>query len=75
MHNNSQHRRDAATVRCPICDGRFGLMRHYCWKTAFCSERCVGRFKARQNDDRKWLSCPSGGSRAPIIHFNSGRGA
>jgi hypothetical protein len=56
MCNNSQHRHDVAAKRCPICNGRFGLIRHHCWKTALCSKRCLERLKARQEADRKWLS-------------------
>jgi len=56
MHNNSQQLRVGATKHCPICDGRFGLVRHYSWRTALCSKKCVDRFRARQEADRKWLS-------------------
>ena len=70
MRNNSQHLREgAAAKRCPICDGRFGLMRQYSCRTALCSKRCADRFRARQETDRKWLSWPGGltqpGSSAP----------
>jgi hypothetical protein len=56
MRDNSQTLRDGAIKRCPICDGRFGLIRHYCWRTPLCSKTCVDRFKARQENDRKWAS-------------------
>lgn len=56
MFNNSQHRHDAAAKRGPIRNGRFGLIRHRSWKTALCSKRCLERFKARREADRKWLS-------------------
>jgi hypothetical protein len=55
MRNNFQHLRDRATKRCPICDGRFGLIRHYSWRTALCSKKCADRLRARQETDRKWL--------------------
>jgi hypothetical protein len=58
MRDHIQHLRDGATQRCPICDGRFGLIRRYSWRTALCSRKCVDRFKARQEADRKWLSWP-----------------
>jgi hypothetical protein len=58
MHRHSQHLREGAAKRCPICDGRFGLIRHYFWRTALCSRRCVDRFRVRQETDRKWLSWP-----------------
>jgi hypothetical protein len=51
-----QHPCEGAVKRCPICGGRFGLIRHYSWRTALCSTRCVDRFRARQETDRNWLS-------------------
>jgi hypothetical protein len=54
-HNSSRHLgRDAAKC-CAICRGKFGLIRHYSWRTALCSERCVDRFKSREDGDRRWL--------------------
>jgi hypothetical protein len=44
-----------ATRRCAICDGKFGLIRHYSWRTALCSKRCLDRFKSREEADRRWL--------------------
>lgn len=38
-----------------MCDGKFGLVRHYCWRTALCSKRCADLFKTRQDGDRRWL--------------------
>ncbi len=58
MGDEGQHARDVATKRCPICNGRFGLIRRYSWRTALCSKSCLDRFKARQEIDRKWLSWP-----------------
>lgn len=55
MRNSPQYRCNGATKHCAICDGRFGLIRHYSWRTAFCSKKCVNRFKVRQEDDRRWL--------------------
>jgi hypothetical protein len=52
----TQHPSEGAVKRCPICDGRFGLIRHYSWRTALCSTRCVDRFRARQETNRNWLS-------------------
>jgi hypothetical protein len=54
MRNSPQHRYDMAK-RCVICDRKFGLVRHYAWRTAACSKKCADRFKARQEDDRRWL--------------------
>jgi hypothetical protein len=55
MFNNSQHLRDSASQRCSICGGKFGLVRYYSWRTAFCSRKCTDRFKTRQDGDRRWL--------------------
>jgi hypothetical protein len=50
-----QNLRNRAAKRCAICDGKFGLIRHYSWRPAFCSKKCADRFKARQEGDRRWL--------------------
>ncbi len=55
MRNNPPYPRDGAAKRCPICDGKFGLVRRYSWRIALCSEKCVDRFRARQEGDRRWL--------------------
>ena len=55
MRNSPQYLRDDAAQRCAICDGKFGLIRHYSWRTALCSKKCADRFKARQEGDRRWL--------------------
>ena len=43
------------TARCAVCEGKFGLVRHYSWRTALCSNKCVDRFKSREENDRNWL--------------------
>ena len=48
MRNHLQYRRKDAAKRCAICDGKFGLIRHYSWRTALCSKMCVDRFKSRE---------------------------
>ena len=58
MRNNPQYPWNGATKRCAICDGRFGLIRHYSCQTALCSRKCTVRFKARREDDRRWLNRP-----------------
>lgn len=58
MRNSPQHLPGRAAKRCPICDGRFGLVRHYSWRTPLCSKTCVDRFRARRETDRKWLEWP-----------------
>jgi hypothetical protein len=44
------------TTRCAVCDGKFGLVRHYSWRTPLCSGKCVNRFRARRQSDRNWLN-------------------
>jgi hypothetical protein len=58
MRNNFRHLRNGSTKHCPICSGRFGLIRHYYWQTPLCSKRCVDQFRARREADRKWLCLP-----------------
>jgi hypothetical protein len=55
MRNNPQYPRNGAAKRCPICDGKFGLVRRYSWRTALCSKKCAQRFRSRQECDRRWL--------------------
>ena len=43
-------------MRCAVCDGQFGLVRHYQWRTQLCSKECVTRLRARRENDRTWLS-------------------
>ena len=55
MRCDSRYPRDVATNRCPICNGKFGLVRRYSWRTALCSRKCADRFRARKECDRRWL--------------------
>jgi hypothetical protein len=55
MRNSPQYPWNGAAKRCAICDGKFGLIRYHCWRTALCSKRCADRFKKRQEGDRRWL--------------------
>jgi hypothetical protein len=55
MRNNPQHPWNGAAKRCAICEGKFGLIRYYTWRTALCSKKCTDRFKARREDDRRFL--------------------
>jgi hypothetical protein len=55
MQNYLQLHRGQAINRCAICDGGFGLIRHYSWRTALCSRKCVDRFTTRKENDRRWL--------------------
>lgn len=52
---NSFHSSHGSAGCCAICEGRFGLIRYYCCRTALCSKKCVDRFKARREADHKWL--------------------
>ena len=42
-------------ARCAVCDGRFGLIRHYSWRTPLCSRKCIDRLGALRAGDRNWL--------------------
>lgn len=55
MRSSLQYRSNGAAKRCAICEGQFGLIRHYSCQTAFCSKKCAERFQARREADRKWL--------------------
>ena len=44
-------------TRCAICEGKFGLVRHYSWRTPLCSRKCVDRLKARRQSDGNWIGC------------------
>ena len=55
MPNNSESLRSGRAARCAVCDGKFGLVRHYSWQTHLCSKKCVDRFKARRKSDRNWV--------------------
>ena len=55
MLNCSESPRRGTAARCAVCDGKFGLVRHYSWRTPLCSRKCVDRFRARRAADRNWL--------------------
>jgi hypothetical protein len=42
-------------TRCAVCDGKFGLVRHYSWRTPLCSKKCVDRFRVRREGDCTWV--------------------
>jgi hypothetical protein len=42
-------------ARCAVCDGKFGLVRHYSLRTQPCSRKCVDRFRTRKESDRNWM--------------------
>ena len=55
MLSSSKSRRSGRSTRCAVCDGKFGLVRHYSWRTPLCSKKCVDRFRERRASDRNWL--------------------
>jgi len=55
MLNRSRHHQHDHAKRCAVCVGKFGLIRHYSWRTAVCSKKCLDRFKARRASDTEWL--------------------
>ena len=56
MPNRSEILRSGEATRCAVCDGKFGLVRHYSWRTPLCSKKCVDRLRARRASDRNWLN-------------------
>ena len=42
-------------ARCAMCDGKFGLVRHYSWRTSLCCRKCVDRLRTRRQGDRNWM--------------------
>jgi hypothetical protein len=60
MRNGTHCLRNGAEKCCAICDGKFGLVRHYTWRTALCSKKCLYLFKGRQDSDRRWLPADTG---------------
>lgn len=55
MLNCSESPGCGKAARCAVCDGKFGLVRHYSWRTGLCSRKCLDRFRARGASDRNWL--------------------
>jgi recombinational DNA repair protein (RecF pathway) len=55
MPNSPQCLRNGAVTRCAICGGKFGLIQYHSARTSFCSKKCLDRFKARQERDRRWI--------------------
>jgi hypothetical protein len=55
MPHCSESLRSDRAARCAVCDGKFGVVRHYSWRSQLCSRKCVDRFRARRNDDRNWV--------------------
>ena len=55
MHNSVGIISQGGSTRCVVCDGKFGLVRYYSWRTPLCSRRCVDRFRSRRASDSNWL--------------------
>ena len=55
MTNCIESLRHGKVTRCAICNAKFGLVRHYSWRTPLCSKKCVDRFRTRREGDRNWL--------------------
>ena len=51
---NKSHKTGRPT-RCAVSDGKFGLVRHYSWRTPLCSRKRVDRFRSRRESDRNWV--------------------
>jgi hypothetical protein len=43
-------------MRCAVCEGKFGLVRHYSWRTQLCSRKYADHFKARRQSNHNWMS-------------------
>jgi len=56
MLSCSESHRCGRAARCAVCDGKFGLVRYYSWRTALCSKTCVDRFRTRRATD--WNCLP-----------------
>jgi hypothetical protein len=56
MPHCSDNLRSSSAARCAVCDGKFGLVRYYSWRTPLCSKKCVGRFRIRRESDRDWVN-------------------
>jgi hypothetical protein len=55
MPNSSESLRFGRAARCAVCEGKFGLIRHYSRRTPLCSKKCVDRVRARRANDFNWL--------------------
>jgi len=44
MRDSPQHFRNESENHYAVCGGKFGLVRHYAWRTVLCSKKCCDRF-------------------------------
>jgi hypothetical protein len=54
-NNDDRQHRHSPTIRCALCEGKFGLIRYYCCRTPLCSRKCVEHFRLRRENDCQWL--------------------
>ena len=55
MPNCSEKSGSGKATQCAVCDAKFGLVRHYSWRTPLCSKKCVDRFRIRRESDFNWV--------------------
>jgi hypothetical protein len=55
MPNCTESLRHGKATRCAACGAKFGLIRHYSWRTPLCSKKCVDQFRSRRESDCNWL--------------------
>jgi hypothetical protein len=51
----SESVRSGRAARCAACDRKFGLVRHYSWRTPLCSKKCVDRFRVHRKSNCNWI--------------------
>jgi hypothetical protein len=56
MPKHSESLGSGRPTRCAACDGKFGLVRYYSWRTPLCSKKCVDCIRARRASDLNCLS-------------------
>jgi hypothetical protein len=56
MPNCTEQSGHGKATRCAVCDGKFGLIRYYSWRTPLCSKTCVEHFRTRRERDWNWLT-------------------
>jgi hypothetical protein len=55
MLNCSESPGSGRAARCAVCEGKFGLVRYYSWRSPLCSKKCVDRLRTRRASDCNWL--------------------
>ena len=56
MPHCSGNPRSGKAAQCAVCNGKFGLVRYYSWRTPLCSRECIDRFRARRASDLNWFT-------------------